>query len=431
MRYDRRHALGVGLLAGMASGFALTGCQSGGSAAPDGKTTLRYAWWGNPTINKQTNEAIDAYTKAHADVTIKGEPGDWSSYWDKLATQVAGHTAPDAIQMDISYISEYGSKGALLDLGKYVDTSKFTEGTVEPGTIDGKLMGVSVGINSLAFVANPKVFEAAGVKLPDDSTWTWDDYREIAAKITANSASGVTGSAGTFGDANLLQTWLRQHGKDLYTAAGALGFTADDLVPYFETMMAFEKAKAIPSPSAISEDSGRPTNQTLFGKGKQGLSLYWTNQYADLSKAVGTPLKLLRAPTTTGNADDRQAWYKDSSFLSASARTKDPEAVGTFINWWVNNPQGVNILRDSWGIPPNKDLAEQLELTGLSKKAATFLDDIAGELGQTPPTPPPGSGNVRDVIGRYATDVLFGRKAIPDAAKQLVSEAASGIQQAS
>ena len=49
-------------------------------------------------------------------------------------------TAPDIIQMDMAYISEYGTRGALLDL-KDVDVSKFVEGTVDSGKINDKLVG--------------------------------------------------------------------------------------------------------------------------------------------------------------------------------------------------------------------------------------------------------------------------------------------------
>ena len=57
---------------------------------------------------------IAAYQAANPNVKIEGQPGEFTSYWDKLATQTAGGTAPDIIQMDMNYISEYGNRGALL-----------------------------------------------------------------------------------------------------------------------------------------------------------------------------------------------------------------------------------------------------------------------------------------------------------------------------
>ncbi len=121
---------------------------------------------------------------------ISGQPGDFASYWDKLATQTAGGTAPDIIQMDMAYISEYGTRGALLDL-KDVDVSKFVEGTVDSGKINDKLVGVNAGINSAVIMANPKIFEKAKMDLPDDKTWTWDQLAEVAAEVASKAGVPV------------------------------------------------------------------------------------------------------------------------------------------------------------------------------------------------------------------------------------------------
>ena len=93
--------------------------------------------------------------KANPDVKIAGQPGEFTSYWDKLATQTAGGTAPDIIQMDMAYISEYGTRGALLDLGK-VDVSKFVEGTVDSGKINDKLVGRQCRHQQRAHLCQPQ-----------------------------------------------------------------------------------------------------------------------------------------------------------------------------------------------------------------------------------------------------------------------------------
>ena len=151
-------------------------------------------------------------------MTIEGQPGEFSSYWDKLATQTAGNTAPDIIQMDMAYIAEYGSRGALLDLEENgVDTSKFAEGTVDSGKIDGKLVGVNAGINSPVILANPDIFEKAKVDLPDDNTWTWDECKEIGAEITAKAGDGSYGMTAHLQRRSCSSAFLRQNGKELFT----------------------------------------------------------------------------------------------------------------------------------------------------------------------------------------------------------------------
>src|SRR4029450_2769939 len=133
----RQFLIGAGGLAAAATTMGLGACAPGssgggsqGGGGEGGETNLALAWWGNPTRNKNTEAMMAAYMAANPNVKTSGQPGEFPSYWDKLAPQTAGGQAPDIIQMDMNYISEYGSRGALLDL-KGVDTSKFVEGTVD------------------------------------------------------------------------------------------------------------------------------------------------------------------------------------------------------------------------------------------------------------------------------------------------------------
>jgi multiple sugar transport system substrate-binding protein len=433
MSITRRQFLTGAAVAASASTFGLSACNGGnGSGSADGgAATVAFTWWGNDLRNKMTNDAINAFMKANPDITIKPQPGEWDSYWDKLATQVAGNTAPDMIQMDMAYINEYASRGALLNLADYgVDTSKFAEGTAEPGTIDGKLVGVNAGVNSLVLMANPDVFEKVGVELPDDMTWTWDDYKGLSAELTAKSGGEITGSASAFYTDNLLQIWLRQNGKDVYTADG-LGFNADDLATFLNMMVDFSRSKAIPNASAINEEIGKSMDQTAFGQGKQGFALYWSNQLAAINEAAGTTMQMLRPPTVSGDAMQRNAWYKASMLWSASARTKEPEAVAKIINWWVNDPAAATICLDERGIPANPELVEAIKpkLTEDGKTVAKFIEDIAPELGENPVAPPPGGGELGDILTRHATDVMFGRAKVGDAANKIISELESAIGQ--
>ena len=209
MSITKKLAAGVVVL-----GLALAGCgspQSGGTTNGQGQTVIRFTWWGNDTRNKLTNDVIAKFEAANPDIDVQGEPGEWSGYWDKLATQVAANDAPDVIQMDEKYIAEYGKRGALLDLEKVgVTTDKFMDGTVDTGRVEGTLYGLNAGINAPVVVANPKVLEAAGVAMPDDTTWTWDDLHRIGKQISEKSASGTYGTQNMSYVEPALRAYLRQ-----------------------------------------------------------------------------------------------------------------------------------------------------------------------------------------------------------------------------
>jgi multiple sugar transport system substrate-binding protein len=434
----RQFLIGAGGLAA-ATTMGLAGCapgsQGGGSQAggqQGGATTLALAWWGNPTRNKNTQAGIDAYMKANPNVQIQGQPGEFQSYWDKLATQTAGGNAPDIIQMDMNFIAEYGNRGALLDLAKYgADTSKFVEGTVESGRINDQLAGVNAGINTPLLFASPKVFEKAKMDFPDDMTWTWDQMSEVVAEV-ASKAGVAFGAAGVFSSDALFGAWLRQNGKELFTPDG-LGFEAADAQAWFDLMVKFQKAKAIGTPEQISEEAAKPLDQSAVVVGNAAMHFYWSNQLEAVDAASGEEMKMLRYPSLAGKATERKAWYKASMLWSASAKTKSPEAAVAWINWFSNSQEAADIEKAERGIPPNTEILEyvQPKLSAAQQTVAKFIIDIKPELAATPIATPPGGGTLAQPAGgimlRHQTDVLFGRASTAEAAQKFVDEVKSNL----
>ncbi len=330
MGVNRRQFLLGGLgLAAAATTMGLTGCapgssESGGGGGDAGTADLTFAWWGNDVRNKNTTNAIDAYTTANPGVKISPQPGEWASYWDKLATQVAGNTAPDLIQMDMAYIAEYGNRGALLDLSK-VDTSKFIEGTVESGKINDTLYGINAGINCLVVLANPKVFEKAGMEVPDDKSWTWDSLIDTAAEVA--SKAKVTFGFQSLVSANLFQAWIRQQGKQLFTP-DALGFDVADVTAWFDYLAKAQKAGAIGSPSQISEEFGKSLDQSAIVVGTGALALSNSNQLEAITAAAGTDLTMLRYPTIAGNVGRAEGMVQGVDAVVGVGQDQEPRRGG-------------------------------------------------------------------------------------------------------
>ncbi len=430
MGVNRRQFL-LGGLAAAATTMGLVGCAPGSSNAGGGggdasSAELTFTWWGNDVRNKNTTTAIDAYSAANPGVKIAPQPGEWASYWDRLATQVAGNTAPDIIQMDMAYISEYGNRGALLDLSG-VDTSKFIEGTVDSGKINGTLNGINAGINCLVVLANPKVFEKAGVDVPDDKTWTWDSLVDTAAEV-ANKTKLTFGFQSLVSD-NLFQAWIRQQGKQLFTEDG-MGVETADVQGWFDYLVKAQKAGAIGTPAQITEEAAKSLDQSAIVVGTAAMALSNSNQLEAITAAAGTDLSMLRYPTIAGDAAQRNAWYKASMLWSASARTKNPDAAVAFISWLVNSPDAANILLAERGMPANGEMQAAIKpkLSSVQQTVQTFLNDIQPELADTPIAPPPGGGKIGDVMLRFATEVLFGRQSTAEAAQKFMDEMKSNMQ---
>jgi multiple sugar transport system substrate-binding protein len=411
--------------------LALSACGGGASPQSDGgPVELRFSWWGSDKRAQLTQSAIAAFEAENPNIKIKPEYGDWSGYWDKLATQVAANDAPDIIQMDEKYITEYSTRGALLDLSKYeIDTSKLDEAALNAGKSEDGLTGIAAGINAATILANPAVFKAAGVELPDDKTWTWEDFGRISAEITEKSPKGTYGSAAYGTDEASLGVWLRQNGKTLYTSDGKLGFEPSDIADWWAFLKQLSEKKAVPSASEVVEAEAAPLDQSGLATGKNGLAFWWSNQLPALEKAAGSDLQILRFPSTSGKAADAKLWYKASQFWSASSRTKHPVETAKFINFLANNTKAGEALLADRGVYPNSDVRTAIEskLTPADIKVVKFIDQIKDELGEAPAPPPKGAGAIQEIVKRYTSEVLFNRLSTDEAGKKAVGEMKSAI----
>lgn len=410
-----RRASAVALTAGL----LVVGCGEAGG--DDGEVTLRFAWWGSDTRHELTQGVIDAFEEEHPEISIEPEFGSMDDHFDRLATQTAGGDAPDVIQMDERYLREYADRGALMAL-ENVDVSEFDDTVVENGMVDDEFFAATMGVNTHVLVLNPEVFEEAGLEIPDDTAWTWDDFAEITAELTQGTeeAWGTTGPRGS----GLFQTWMRQHGLNMNTEDGELGFSAQDAASYLQYFSDLVEEGTMPEASLISEQEGMTLEQGLAGTGREGIGPWWSNEVVGLSNAVGHDLVLLRYPTSTGDVADSEPWLKSSMYLSAAAGTEHPEEAELFIDFFVNSEEAGLIEMAERGVPPNESVREAVveELDGVELAIAEFVEDTDDYLGDPEPIAPAGGSEFSEIINRYEIEVYFGNLDPEDAAERMVAE---------
>lgn len=415
-----------GVLGGMAglAGLGLVGCGRSSTAGPGGGP-VRFAWWGNDYLNRQTQAVIDLFTSRHPDIPVAPEPGEWGSYWDKLATMTAANDAPDVINMDQKYIAEYGERGALMNLREAtgLELGTIDEQALAAGSYTDQLYGISTGQNAYTVVANPRLFADAGLDLPDDQTWTWDDYREAATKIGQDSGGKIIGTAYGINEAYLI-IWLRQRGEQLYTPDGTLGYRPETLIDFFAELHALMEAGAGPGAERYVEEADASLEQSAFGTNRAAMTWYWTNQLGSLEGTSGSDLVQLRPPSRTGRAADNGLYYKPSMFWSLSARTERRDQAITFLNFLINDPDAARTLLVDRGAPINRATRPAVEeaLRPVDLESLRFLDGLAGEIKDAPPVPPVGASDVQNVLKRYVSDVFFTRLTPEQAAERFTTE---------
>src|SRR5450755_1948822 len=168
--FSRRSVIGAGL------GGAALGILGDFPATAQSDVRLRMFWWGSKERAERTDKVNKLYQQNNAGLTITGESLGWTDYWPRLATQTAGRNAADVLQMDYRYIFEYARRGALLPLDEFVpailNLGDFSQAAVDAGKVDGKIYGVSLGLNSVALVYDKQFIQSLGLKEPSaEMSW--------------------------------------------------------------------------------------------------------------------------------------------------------------------------------------------------------------------------------------------------------------------
>lgn len=409
---------------------ACAGDPAGSGQAENGDVEIRFSWWGNETRAKLTNDAIAAFEAENPGIKVKAEYSDLSGYFDKLATQVAANDAPDVITLGGAYPAEYANRGALLDLADVSDVLNLgglDEGTVRNGQVKGAQYGVSTGANALAIVVNPAVFEAAGVDIPDDETWTWDDFAAVSAEVTAKSPKGTYGTA-TVLTHDSLDAFARQRGEALYTEDGKLNIGQDTVAEFLTYSLKLSDEGAAPSASEIVEKLNVSAEQTLMGTGQAAMMLNWSSSVTALGKATGADLELLKLP---GEEPTPGIWLQSSQFYTISSRTKQADAAAKLVNFLVNNEKAAKSIQNDRGVPSNSDMRAAIaeELTPQGKVESAYIDEI-GKVKFAPTfIGPTGSTAVAEITARISTEVLFKRLTPEAGAAQWIQESKAAIGQ--
>ena len=432
----RRTRRGVALVALMASGaLVLTACSGDSGAMPsdegggDGDVEIRYAWWGSDDRHQTTQEIIDLFEEKNPGITVTPDFTDWDGYWDKLATATAAGDTPDVITQEERYLSEYASQDIIADLSELgVDTSEIPEETLATGTIDDKLYGIATGVNAYAMVADPQIFSDAGVEVPDDTTWTWEDYVEVAGEVSKGAGDGVWGAQDYgFNEAGLT-VLARQKGETLYTEDGELGVSKETVAEFFQVSLDLMDNGGQPDASRSVEYQNAGPEGSLLGTNAGSMGVWWSNQLGALTEASGRDLELLRLPGES-QFERTGMYFKPAMYYSVSATTEHPEESAKFVDFLLNDPEVAALQLTDRGLPSNETVRESVltDLTAADQKVAEFMAGLEADIVDNPPVPPQGSSEMQDIMTRINTEVLFGNMTPDEAADAFLQEVGAAI----
>lgn len=401
------------------------GCSapSGSSGSSTGnQVTLNLTWWGNEVRAQATTQAIDAFQKEHPDIVVKGAAAAYDGYHDKLSVQIAGNAAPDVMQLQGEYMVQYGSKGVLLPLTD-VKTSQLDKGLTANGLIGGKQVGVPTGMSALAVVADPEMFKQAGVALPDDTTWTWKDFGQVAKAISDKSSDRKRGTKSIGWDITEMATWTAQRGHQLWTDDGKLGATEDDFASLFQLAADLMADGAAPPADETAAQLSLSPEESGVATGRYAMQLDSVSNLPALEKGAGHQLKLLRLPTASGKAGDAHMMFAAAQYWAASARGEHPAQAQLLIDYLTNSTTAGQVLGVTRSVPANAEIRTAItpSLQPSDKEVVTFMNDIGDEVVPSR-LAPPGAATFTQNFQRYTGEVLFKKMTPAEAAAAMIKE---------
>ncbi|KSV95086.1 ABC transporter substrate-binding protein [Sinorhizobium sp. GL28] len=346
----------IAALAGVAYGALALGTAAQGAE-------LRMAWWGGESRHVATQKAIAACGEKYGH-TVKGEFTGFDGYLEKLTTQMAGKTEADIIQVNWPWLPLFSKNGdGFADLRKLkaIDLSNWSEADLAAGSMNGVLQGLSVSTTGRVFFFNATTLEKAGVAIPK----SWDEFFAATATIKEKLGKDYYTFNAVKETAQLLTTLavVQKTGKDLVDpATNRVAWTPEELAEGISFLGKLVEAGAIRSQKEEAADG----NVNLFEKpawadGKIAGSYEWDSTYSKYADPLkdGQLLKsvaMLRFP----DAVTEGVYRKPSMVFSISKNSKDAEAAAQIVNCLLNEPEGIDALGTSRGLPASKAAAARL-----------------------------------------------------------------------
>ncbi|MFB8343865.1 ABC transporter substrate-binding protein [Brucella cytisi] len=236
------------------------------AAGPSMAETVRMWTFLKPEGTSPREQALAKIIKdfeaANPDINIVVEPQVWDQMSPKFLAAHANGSAPDIIWVVTDFLGDAIGSGSLVDLNevfinKWPEEKKaaFKDAYWNLTSVDGKQYGLFASRNYIAVMYRPDLFKKAGIA--PESIKSWDDFRNVAEKLTTKDASGNVsryGFAAAFGeqqaDPNPLVPRTLGSGEHLFKDDGAANFTSPATVQAAEYLADLVKDGISPAQSA-------------------------------------------------------------------------------------------------------------------------------------------------------------------------------------
>jgi multiple sugar transport system substrate-binding protein len=425
-----RKKFSMGLVTVVAAVALLSGCSGNNngksSTNPNNEAageqqqsvTLGVSWWGAQNRHDDTLKVISMYKDQNPGVVIEANFSGYAGYWEKMAAQAAGNNLPDVMNQNFGeYLTQYSDKGLLTDLTPFIesgliDVSKIDDSILDLGRLNGKLVGIPLGLNGYGTIYDPEMFKQAGVPEPTLG-WTWTDVTNAATKMKEVSTYGVHNME----IHNVAEVILRQHGVRLFNKEGnGLGYDDDKIIENLLAMKLSWVKNGLAPTLEVNMQHDTAENK-LIVLGELGMEFGWSSGIAGTSESAKRPLKLGPLPSDTA---EYGGFLRPGMFFSIPESSKNKEEAAKFINYFINDIEAGKVLRADRGVPVNSDVQAALksEVDAATLQAFEYVEFLTEHGGPIDKNQPISSTEVLDALKEVDEKVLYEKMTPEEGAKE-------------
>lgn len=321
-------------------------------------------WTGASDLFKSV---VNQYTAIHPNVKITLVENPYDDYWTKLPLALQGSNGPAIFNVHNSHHENLINYLAPYDI-PVEDLEEDFVG-VSAHVIDGKVYYTDYGMMTATMYYNKAMWSAAGLTEADIPT-TWDQFREVAKKLTIRDEkgeliqAGFSFNGGAQGDVLGMQY---QYGQNLFTEDGKVTFNNDA----FKTVV--QRMKDIYEVDGSGDYNFGNNSGDNFGQGMIAMYLGWGFMHG-LFQALWPETEFGSFEIPTPTEDVPYAYHRyngESTFGINKNAPADQQAVAQdIVRFFLANDQLQKefVLANSI-FPAKKSLANDSDILSVSSIA--------------------------------------------------------------
>ena len=419
MLFGGSAALGLGAL-----GLSACGGIGGGG-------NIRFAWYGGAERQQAYMELLEIFEEDH-EITVEPEYADYEPYQDRMATQFAAGDGPDLFFLAGFNILEWHEAGQLHELDEFIDDgiidlSDMDQQLVEDWRIDGRITAMPYAYWNSVVRSNRDLAQQYGIEIPDDETWTWDDFAEIAREFSEASDDGLFGAVYGAYDDLPFNSFLRQIGQELFTVDGEVGFDADGVgewLDLWERMRESGAAMSLQQQEGVIPDLEGLDDRVLFRTGN-------ANHLANAQPAADSELDIHLVPTVPDPSPGHR--YLHVVRFGMYSDTPEPEATAELINFLLNSEHVPPLVGMNQGLPVSQRLQEvaREHADETDQKVIDLIEREAAMEMRPRAEVPAGAGSWRNMMARAIEAVAIEGSPISTESERFVNELTEAVERGS